>query len=333
MRRKSPSDPVEGQALPGFAIGPEQPKSPGGGRRAAAIVVPLVLVAVVVAVSVVFLLGVVKFGKPSLSGSALASQIDSSRKPVDTTSRFSADDAAIYCCANVRAFGDTLFEARWYRTGLQVGYYKGRFGAMAGAPPVKFLPTGGRVAFKLERPKDGWAGGPYSVRIMMNGKRAAALDFMVSEAAPEGLIGARYTDPSGAFSIIVPDGWRSAEAASIGGGLAGFIAPSAQSAYPPRFVVSSTDYASADVAYLNEQIKQASPKPTEVFAGYSLGETPAARRTFDWDFKIGDQQYGLRTIQVVVQKGGKVYSIDCHSLATDFAKNEKTFNAIIETFK
>jgi hypothetical protein len=303
------------------------------GRNAAAIIIPVVLIALIVALSVVFLTGAVKLGKPAVGSISLASRVSSSNRPLDSRARFTSDDAAIYCCASVRAFGATRLEARWYQAGAQMADFKGTFGAMAGTPPAKFLTARGNVAFKLERPKEGWVGGPYSVKVLVNGKAAGERAFMVSEAATAGVAGVRYNDPAGGFSIMVPEGWVAADKSTLGGGLAGFIAPAGQSPYPPRFAVSLTDFTSVDPAYLNEIIKKAGAKDEQLFGPYSIMDLAGARRTFDWDFQSGGQNFRLRTIQVVVQTGDKIYSIDCHSLVTEFPSNASTFNAVINSFR
>lgn len=333
MARIKPHQSPEFVPGPVFMVeGPTAPPS-GSPRRVAAILVPAVVIVILVVLGVVFLSGMVRLGTPAATAISLASKVDSTGKPLDSKTRFAAQDAAVYCCANVRAFHDTRLESRWYQSGVQISTFKSTFGRMAGAPPARFLTSRGRVCFKLPRPGSGWVGGPYSVKVLVNGKEGGKRDFLISEAKPEGMIGLRYTDPSSGFSIVVPEGWLTADKASLQGALAGFLAPTQQAAYPPRFAISLTDYASVDVSYLNDVVKQAGAKPEELFGPYAIGLLAGARRTFEWDYKDGAGQYRLRTIQVVVQSGETVYSIDCHSLAADFAANEPTFNAIINTFQ
>lgn len=309
---------------------PAEPSSRG--RRVAAVAVPAVTVAVLVVLGVLLLTGTVKFGSPAVTAVTLASKVDATGKPLDSRTRFTDEDDRVYCCANVRAFDSTRLESRWYAAGVQVSGTKGTFGKMAGASPAKFTTTRGRVCFSLLRPATGWAAGPYSVKVLLNGKTANKKDFMISVARPEGMVGLRYTDPSGAFSIVVPEGWRAAEKSSLGGALAGFIAPAGAVEYPPRFAVSLTGFESADVTYLDRTLNLAAGAP-DAFTAYSIGELAGARRTFEWDYSDNGQVRRLRSIQAVVQTGQGVYSIDCHSLASDFPANEPTFNAIINTFR
>ncbi|MHB8896107.1 MAG: hypothetical protein ACYC99_13155 [Candidatus Geothermincolia bacterium] len=299
----------------------------------AAILVPVALIVVVVTLSLLFLTGIVKLGTPSATAISLASRTGPSNKPLDARTRFTASDPDVYCCASVRAFDGTVLESRWYQAGEQVSVFKSTFGKMAGSPSTKFMTTRGRVAFRLERPDGGWAGGPYSVKVFVDGKMAGQRDFMISASEPGGMTGSRYADPAGGFSIVVPEGWLAADKASLGGALAGFLAPAGQSPYPPRFAVCLTDYTSVDINYLNGIITPAGAKPGELFGQYAIGNLVGARRTFEWDYTNGSQQYRLRTIQVVVQVADRFYGIDCHSLSQDFASNEPTFNAIINTFK
>jgi len=333
LRKKHPPEPVRPVQGPVFTIEGQTTVPSTSGRNAAAVIIPVVLIALIVALSVIFLTGVVKLGKPSVGSIALASRVNSSNKPADSRARFTSDDGAIYCCANVRAFGSTRLEARWYQAGTQVADFKRTFGAMAGTPPARFLTARGNVAFKLERPEEGWAGGPYSVKVLVDGKSAGERAFMVSEARTAGIAGVRYNDPAGGFSITVPEGWVAAEKSTLSGGLAGFMAPAGQSPYPPRFAVSLTDFTSVDPSYLNGIMKQAGAKDEQLFGPYAIMDLAGARRTFDWDFTSGAQQFRLRTTQVVVQVGDKVYSIDCHSLVTEIPANEPTFNVVINSFR
>lgn len=276
------------------------------------------------------LLGVVKFGAPSMTGITMASRVDRSNRPMTATATFSDDDDSIYCCATAHAFAGTRLQARWFHQGEVIAQYTGRFGSMAQAPAAKFLAATARVAFKLSRPEEGWAAGSYSVRLAVDGKEAGSRAFTVSKS-PEGAAGTRYDDPGGGFSVLVPAGWLPGDKATLGAALAGFIAPSGP--YPPRYAVSLTDFTSVEPGYLNGILRQAGAKQGEVFAAYSVGEMVGARRTFEWDYKSGEEQYRVKTIQVVLQSEGKVYSIDCHSLAMDYQSNEPTFNNVISSFR
>lgn len=309
------------------------PAAPGGrGRRAAAIWVPALLLLVVTAAVVVFLTGVVTVGQPKVSGITLSPKVDRSKRPVSSSSLFSADTASIFCCANVRAFNNTSLEAKWFGEKGQVADFKGRFGAMAGVSGARFTPSSGRVAFELQQPPGGWALGSYSVRLLIDGKPAGERKFRITKAAAGTVAGTRYSDPGGAFSILVPDGWKQADKQSLGSALAGFISPLGP--FPPKYAVSLTDFTSVETGYLNDILRQSgTTASSEMFAAYSIGDLLGARRIFEWDFNPNGQQYHLRTIQVVVQADDKVYSIDCQSLALDFTQNEPTFNAVINSFR
>lgn len=302
------------------------------GRRAAAVALPVVTVAVLVAMGALLLTGTVKFGAPAVTAVTLASKVDSAGKPLDSRSRFTGEDERVYCCANVRAFASTRLESKWYGAGVQVSSTGGTFGGIAGTSPVRFATTRGRVCFALERPADGWVAGPYSVKVLLDGRVAGRKDFMVRVAGPEGMAGIRYRDPSGAFSIVVPEGWRAAEESSLGGALAGFLAPSSPAGYIPGFAVSLTDFESAGAGYLNKTMNLA-PGAPDAFVPYSIGELAGARRTFEWDYDGNGEPRRLRSVQVVVETGGGVFSVDCHSLASDFPLNEPTFNAVINTIR
>ncbi len=318
---------------PVFMVQQEAPGRGTTGRRVAAVAVPVALIAAVAATSALFLSGVVRIGGPSATAVTTASRVSASARPLNARSRFDADDEAIYCCATVRAFADTTLEARWFQAGVPVGTFKSTFARMAGPPPVKFLAARGNVAFRLERPPGGWATGPYSVKVFVDGVEARERSFMISEEAPEGMTGARYSDPAAGFSIVVPEGWLAADGASLGGAPAGFLAPHGGGAYPPRFAVSLTDFESAEPGYLNSVVGQAGGTATEQFSSYSINEMVGARRVFEWDYASGSGQNRLRTIQVVMQSGDKVFSIDCHSLASEFASNEPILNAIVNSFR
>jgi hypothetical protein len=97
--------------------------------------------------------------------------------------------------------------------------------------------------------------------------------------------------------------------------------------------VSLTDFTSVETGYLDDALRQSGAKAGEVFSSYSVGQMVGARRVFEWDYVSGQEKYRLKTIQVVLQKEGKVYSIDCHSLALDFDANEPTFNTVVNSFR
>jgi hypothetical protein len=306
--------------------------SAGRGRRVSAVLVPLLLLCTLTALVVVFLTGMVTVGKPSMTAITLAPKIDETQRPTSAATEFSSDAPAVYCCATVRAFSTTKLEARWFDSSGQVARYRSTFGAMSGTAGAKFLPSRGRVAFKLERPKRGWSLGPYTVRLLLDNAQAGEADFTVSKARVEGTSGTRYEDPSGGFSILVPEGWKAADKSSLEGALAGFMGQ--MGPYPPRFAVSLTDFTSVETGYLNQVMKQEGANSNELFQQYSIGDLAGARRTFDWELDAGNnQRYRLRSIQVVVQVDNRVYGIDCHSLAIDFSQNEPTFNAVINSFR
>jgi hypothetical protein len=313
---------------PVFVIEGGPPPGSGSGRRLAAIIVPLVMIVVIATVSALFLTGVIRLGTPSMTAISMASRINRAARPLDARKRFTDEDPAAYCCATVRAYGNTPLEAKWFQSGTQVADFKSTFGAMAGSPAARFTTSRGNVAFALERPRSGWVTGPYTVKVFIAGKQAGSTDFLVGSGQPAGLTGVRYTDPAGGFSILVPEGWLPAEASTLGGALAGFMAPAGQ-AYPPRYAVSLTDFTSVDVKYLNDIMTKAGARPGELFSAYSVGEIKGARRVFDWDY----QGAKLRSVQVVLQNGDGIYSIDCHSLATDFQASEPVFNAVVNSFR
>lgn len=301
------------------------------GRLVAAVLVPSALLAAVATVSVLLLTGVLRFGSPGVLSLSMSTRVDATLKPVKTATSFSSAEPALYCCARVRAFGDTRLEAQWLRGSVLVGDYKSTYAKVAPQPAVRFTTVTGRVAFKLARPGSTWPTGSYSVRVLIDGEPAGETRFAVTKAAPEAEEGSRYEDPSGRFSIMVPAGWSEAEPSSLGGALAGFVAP--MGPYPPRYAVSLTDFTSVDIAYLNSILRAEGAADDQLFSQYSIGDLVGARRTFEWDLKLGEEQYRLRTIQVVVQKGPQVYSIDCQSLALDYKADEPTFNAVINSFQ
>jgi hypothetical protein len=281
---------------------------------------------------VVLLEGVITFGRPSLTAVTMSQKVDGTQRPESSATSFSPDTATIYCCATVRAFNDTRLEARWFDSKGQVARYRSTFGRMSGTTGAGFLPSRGRVAFSLVRPRQGWATGEYTVRLLLDDRQAGEMEFTISEAADGGIEGTRYEDPSGGFSILVPEGWLPAGEESLEGALAGFLAQ--VGSYPPRYAVTATDFTSVETGYLNDIIRQEGANSDELFVPYSIGDLLGARRTFDWELETGDgQKYGLKSIQVVVQVDNIVYSIDCHSLAIDFSQNEPTFTAITNSFR
>lgn len=299
-------------------------------------VLPVVIIAVctaaAVALAVIFFTGVVRFGTPRVSGLTMASKIDVRRRPVEKKARFSGSEQRIYCCARVRAFEDTVIEARWYLGSSQVGGYSARYGSLTQTSTGKFITAGGDVAFFLDRPPDGWLGGDYQVRVYLDAKRAVKAGFSIKQRE-DGSGLSTYQDPAGVFSVGVPYGWAAADESTLDGALAGFLGQGGD--YPPRFVVVSTDYTSVDPAYLNGTLSQdGTTAPGEQFQAYSLGESPGARREFEWDYKSGEETFKLRSVQVVVQaKDGKVYGLNCHSKAEDFKSNLPVFNSIINSFR
>ena len=296
------------------------------------VVMIAVCTAAAVALGVMFFTGVVRFGTPGVSGVTMASKIDVRRRPVEKKARFSGSEQRIYCCARVRAFEDTVLEARWYLGSSQVGGYSTRYGSLTRSSTGKFITSGGNVAFSLERPPAGWLGGDYQVRVYLDAKRAGNTGFSIKQRdGGSGL--STYRDPAGVFSVGVPYGWSAADESTLDGALAGFLGQGGD--YPPRFVVVSTDYTSVDPAYLNGSLsKDGTAASGEQFQAYSLGESPGARREFEWDYESGEETFKLRSVQVLVQaKDGKVYGLNCHSKAEDFKSNLPVFNSIINSFR
>lgn len=290
-------------------------------------------VALAVAAALVLFAGVLRFGTPALSGLTTASGIDDDHRPVDRTGEFAGDERRIYCCARATAFADTVLEVRWYLGGAQVGGYSARFGELARSHDVRFLARRGNVAFFMEKPREGWLGGRYRAVLFVDGERVGEVAFTVEQS--EGDSGLRvYREPSGAFSVGVPHGWSPADGSTLDGASAGFLAQG--DGYPPRFVVGPTEYESAEPSYLNGTVPAGGEEEETGarFQAYSLGDTAAARREFSWEYMDGDEAVELRTVQVVAQgTDGNVYSLNCHSEASDFELNLPVFNAIVNSFR
>ena len=65
-----------------------------------------------------------------------------------------------------------------------------------------------------------------------------------------------------------------------------------------------------------------------------MGNSPGARRDFEWDHMSGNTKLKLHSVQVVVQGAdGKVYGINCHSMASSYDTNLPVFNYVISSFK
>jgi hypothetical protein len=310
--------------------GSAAPPSIGKGR-ALAISLSAACMALVVALSVLFFTGVLRIGAVRLSGVKTAAKVDSRYRPVEATDEFSGKERRIYCCCRIKAFEDTVLEVRWYLGGAQVGGYAGTFGAIARKATGRSLPARGDVAFYLDRPSDGWLGGDYRVAIYADGRRKAEETFSIGQLERgSGLV--TYEDPEGSFSVGVPYSWTAADSETVDEALAGFTAQG--NGYPPRFVVVETGYESADPNYLNGVLAPGGGTPASQFQAYSLGETAAARRDFEWDYRSGESTLKLHTVQVVAQgPEGDVLGLNCHSLAADYEANLPVFNAIINSFK
>lgn len=300
------------------------------GRREARYYMPFVAAAgaILITVPLVLLLaGVIRFGKPSVNGVTTANRIDSRKRPVAPGSSFGQSDPRIYCCARVKAFGDTVLESRWYAGDRQVGGYSCAFSAITGSPAGRFLPAKGTVAFHLDRPDSGWTGGRYTVRLFADGRRAGEASFTV--AAGESTGGSVYRDPSGLFTVQVPPGWVRSES-SARGLLAGFSDVSGS--YPPRFAVVSTDVRSVDPGLLNGQLGPDSGAGK--FERYVLGDFSGARRDYLWDTQVGQRDVELHSIQVLIEgKDGKVYGLNCHALKSQYERYLPAFNRVINSFR
>lgn len=311
-------------------VPPYPPAAPGrpDDRKAIAIVIVVVCAAAVVALAFVFLAGAVRFGTPRATGIVTSAGINDRNRPTSKQNSFDARVPRVYCCTRVRAFQDTVLEARWFLGPAQVGGFSGTFGAMTRTSTGKFLTSAGDVAFSLRKPPTGWSGGDYTVQIYVNGKLSGSTRFTV-RVEGQAVTTSTYSDPQGRFKVDVPNGWLEADSTTFDNALVGFIG--AGSSYAPRFAVTQTGFASADPGTLNSDPGAA--QGSAQFQPYSLGSTPAARRDFEWDYGSGGKTLKLHTVQVVVQGNETVYGIDCHSLASDYNKNLPTFNVIINSFR
>jgi hypothetical protein len=299
-----------------------------------AIVILTLAVAALVALGVVFIAGVVRFGTVKVSNVTTASKVDAKTgKPIKKTNRFSAGQERVYCCAYARAFEDTVLESRWYHGGKLIGRSRGKFKELIGDSTGKFKTAGGNIAFYLERPAGGWEEGSYRVDLRIAGKQGPKASFTVAKGGSEenqGML--EYADPLGRFSVRYPDGWEKVSTGTPGGALAGFIAPDGGD-YPPRFVVVMTDFESANIDYLNGVLKAEGKPDSEMFSPYSLGDKQGARRTYTWEYRSGDKTVQLRSIQTVVQGSKHVYGLNCHSEAVQFDANLPIFDSIINSFR
>jgi len=308
---------------------------PRPGRKTGALVLISAFVVAVIVLGVVFFTGAIRIGGVKVSGVTTASRVDRvTGRPSDRRARFDDSFDRIYCCANARAFEDTILEARWYHGSAQIGSYRRSFGALTGKSTGKFLATGGNVAFYLDQPEGGWSEGKYTVDVLVNGKKAANAAFTVSRRTPDAdaLEPVFFKDPSGAFSVRYPGGWSQADASSLGGALAGFIEPG-KSAFPARFAIVMTDFDSVSLDYLNGILEKAGAPASDLFTSYSLGDTRGARRTYSWQYRAGGSTVRLRSIQVLVKGSKQVYGLDCHCLEKDFKAKLPLFNSVINSFR
>lgn len=294
----------------------------------------IAIAAAVLAVTVALVLllaGVIRFGRPRLRDVTTSARIDSSGRPVDPGSSFEQSDPRVYCCAAVKAFDDTVLESRWYAGKLQVGGYSCVFGAITRSSSGRFAPAEGRVAFYLDRPETGWAGGEYTVQLFADGVKAGEAGFTVSGG--ESAEGTTYRDPSGLFSVSAPAGWvRSGSGSGSGSGglLAAFSEPSGS--YPARFAVVSTEVQSVDPGYLNRVLGPESEAGK--FEQYSLGDSAGARRDYLWDTQVGERDVELHSIQVLTAAGdGRVYGLNCHVRKGEYDRYLPVFNEIINSFR
>jgi hypothetical protein len=299
-------------------------------RRAVTVAIAAGLALAVAVLTFLLFAGVIRFGTPRVSTLTMASRIDSRQRPVVKQSSFDGSEPRIYCCARVRAFEDSVLEARWFRGGAQVGGLSSKFGALTHSSPGKLLTSRGDIAFYLGRPPSGWREGSYQVRVYIDGKRGRDVAFSIAARGRES--GASvYSDPGGLFSVKVPGGWTDADPATLDGGLAGFTSTGGE--YPPRFVVVQTSFTSVDPAYLDGEVNQGSQQSTGQFQPYSFGSNPGARRDFLWDYRSGGKTFKLHSVQAVVQgPNGTVYGVNCHSLASDYDQNLPVFNSIVNSF-
>ena len=275
------------------------------------------------------LAGVVRFGHPSVSSAVTASSVEGSR-PSRLARTFSENAPRIYLCATLRAFSDSVLEARWYSGSALECVTSRKFSEFAGPAPGSFAPSTADAVFYLERPRGGWPPGSHSVTITVDGKQLAKNDFTIGRPGPGLDVYVPYEDPGGAFSLGVPAGWSKAEQSSTGGAVVGFVAPS-DPGYPPRFAVSLTDFTSADPAYLDSQLSTS--EQSEKFRPYSLGESRGARREYSWEHNEGGKSVKLKSIQVVLQGKGKVYSLDCHCASEDYASLSGVLDHIVNSFR
>lgn len=315
----------------------QQPFDPGTGTRgrtAVAVTVAVLLVVVVVALTIVFFTGVVRIGTPGYSNIKLTLEVDRAGRPVGKQTSFTGNESRVYCCARAKAFEDTVLESRWSRGDTNLADFKGTFGRLTGGSTGKFLAAEGNVAFYLDRPSEGWTPGSYTVELLIDGRQAGRESFTMPKPANGQALPTMvtYEDTTRHFSIRYPEGWEEADPSSLSGGLVGFMSPSGGE-YPPRFAIAVSDFSSTNIDYLNGILTSAGAPPTELFTAYSLGDRVGARRTFEWDYKEGDKTHRLKSIQVVVQGRDHVYSLDCHSLASEFDANLPVMNAIINSFR
>jgi hypothetical protein len=302
-----------------------------GNRRTAAVVVVAAVVLTVAVLSLLLFSGVIRFGAPRLFSLTMASKIDGQKRAVARKVIFDGSEQRIYCCARLQAFEGTVLEARWYRQEGQVGGFSGNFGALTGTSTVRFLVLRGNVAFYLTRPPTGWVGGSYRVKMYIDGKQVREAGFSISSRAQESGT-TTYRDPSGLFSMEIPDTWDKADPETLQGALVGFIGPG--SGYQPRVVVVPTDFTSVDTAYLNGAVAQKGQQGAGQFQPYSIGNSAGARRDFSWDHTYKNTPVKLHTVQVVFQgSDGKIYSVDCHSTSEGYQANLPVFNSIINSLK
>jgi hypothetical protein len=302
-----------------------------GDRRALAVTVVVGAVLIAAVLSVLLFSGIVRFGTPKVFSLTMASKIDGRKRPIARKVIFDGSEQRIYCCVRLQAFEDTVLEARWYRQEVQVGGFSGKFGALTGTSTVRFLVLGGNVAFYLTRPPAGWVGGSYRVKIYIDGKQAREAGFSISSQERESGT-TTYRDPSGLFSLEIPDTWEDADPGTLQGALAGFIGPGDD--YEPRVVVVPTDFTSVDPTYLNGALAQNGQQGAGQFQPYSIGNSAGARRDFEWNHTYEGANLKLHTVQVVFQGAdGKVYSVNCHSTSEDYQANLPVFNSIINSLK
>lgn len=302
------------------------------GRRITLILLSALVMAGLIVLSALSLTGVFRLGRPEASSVATASRIDASKKPVEPTARFDPGDLRIYCTARVRAFEDTIVEARWLKGKQLVRSFARPFSRLTGISAGRLFPSTADVAFFIERPQGGWTPGTYVVQVRLDGRTAGSADFAVTggQGEEEGPQQNTYREPDGSFTVSYPADWSVADPASLGDALAGFISPGSGD-FPARFVVLLTEYESAEPEYLNGML--ALPAGEQGFAAYSLGEARGARRTYNWVFATEGGPVELKSTQVVMPGGKGVYALNCHSLASEFDDNAPAFNAIINSFR